>query len=63
MLLNDLFSCFKYNNKISRISQQNAITVQWKEIFARFHCTIMKMEISILYHRMNVFLFHMIVNS
>ena len=25
-------------------------TVQWKGIFARFHCSIMKMEISILYH-------------
>ena len=25
-------------------------TVQWKELFAQFHCTIMKMEISILYH-------------
>ena len=50
MLLNDLLSCFKCNIKISQILKQNAITVQWKEIFARFHCTIMKMEISILYH-------------
>ena len=55
MLLNDLLSCFKCNIKISQILQQNAITVQWKEIFARFYCTIMKRENSIL--------FHVIVNS
>ena len=50
MLLNDLLSCFKCNIKISQILQQNAIAVQWKVIFAQFHCTIMKMEISVLYH-------------
>ena len=50
MLLNDLISCFKYNIKISQILQKNAITVQWKEIFVRFHCTMMKIEISIFYH-------------
>ena len=50
MLLKYFLSCFKCNIKISQILQQNAITVQWKEIFARFHCTIMKIEISILYH-------------
>ena len=50
MLLNDLLSFLKCNIKISQILQQNAIIVQWKEIFARFHHTIMKMEISILYH-------------
>ena len=33
MLLNDLLSCFKCNIKISQNLQQNAITVQWKEIF------------------------------
>ena len=25
-------------------------TKQWKELFAQFHCMIMKMEISILHH-------------
>ena len=42
--LNDLLSCFKCNIKIFQILQQNAITVQWKKIFALFHCMIMKME-------------------
>ena len=50
MLLNDLLSCFECNIKISQILQQNAITAQWKEMFTRFHVTIMKMVISILYH-------------